>query len=725
MAGEFLTDEQMALLEAQVNSAPAFISDEQMAALEASQGSGRELSAVEAPQSRGQEYARAIGAPVSSFLKSIPFADEAVSGLNAIGGKGLNIASFGLLGDSRPVSEQYNESQSIIKQLQDLNSEVNPEADIAASIIPALLAAPAAGSLAAKTAGKVVSKVPLARNIPAYATRLPVIVQNVGKGAAIGATEGAVYGLGEQEGGRGVNALVNAMGGGVFGGAAGAVSDLASKAIKRLPRAMKYSPVEQKLASKLTHATDDELISALKQMKKADDLGNPLFLHETDDIGGYVDNLADYVANSDATGGIAKKAVKARTNQGMDRVLKKLDDVSPSASVLEGNKKLVKSAADKIDSIKELRKEAAAPLYDEAKRLKPIIKTEKMDQLLGIKKVPKNSPLAKLVDQHGKPLVDTVEEGSKTGKGFESAKFRKVIEANRANYPELGKLPPNHISNIQAGLQSINDEMQFALRNEQMAKWERLKDLKDAILDEVGRENPTFLDANKVYSQYSGIIGDLNDTQVGIIKDLADKRIKTAAKKIFELEPQQIKELRASLGNDDSFLSGVRAFIQDQVENTTTGRNAVTKLIGSSKGRAKLKAAGISDSFIDFLQNEERIALGKNRVASKSDTAIRQSQTMSPSKIARILTHPKRSVVDFVSDLATGLSDEQERLYHRELAEALFDNRKGAELLGTVQAKRLAEQVSNAERSALADALIKRSVMPPVREGVYDYFFKE
>lgn len=545
-------------------------------------------------------------------------------------------------------------------------------------------------------------------------------------GVLAGTGEGALYGFGNARGGLGdrldrakTDATMGAiLGGGVpaIGGAMNAAGEIANtlgirKALantlglfRNATDDVVLSPVNQKIARKLQLAKDYQLKDALEQMQKSKASGNPLFLQETDEIGGSMKALSDYVANADATGGIAQKAIKNReiggkTRSGKvitgikDRIINKLDDISPQKSTLQGNQSLREAAQTRIKQAKKARGQVAAPVYKKAFE-NPIIDDPKLKQMIGLSKL-----------------------GGKT-KTEASKKLVSKIKQLKDNYPNLRKLPDNHLKILDKVKRSLDDDIETALKNKNTSEYQNLTDLKTDFLNRINWSNKDYRKALRTFSKNSPDVTGLTDGQVGVIDALTDNRLKTAAKKIFELEPEQIVDLKKKFGNDEAFTDGVRAYIQDLFENKGSNATAIKKLIGGIKEKAKLKAAlgDKADDLIEFLENEARIVEGTRSVAKGSDTFGRQQQDLTMTDAISMLRRPTRGLLELGDRLVAGRTSSQEDKLKRILANTLFNSRRGAKSLENILQYRGA--LREAQKQAALDAANRTPISPYIRSGL-------
>lgn len=525
---------------------------------------------------------------------------------------------------------------------------------------------------------EMVGSVPSSLAIPAV--RGASAVARMGKAAGIGGAMGAAYGFGSGENdarNRAANAAVSGAVGTAMGGAGQGIAETVAPLVSRVVRGK--TPVAAKVVQEATQRVpDNEIASAQALMQQAKSEKSPVFLAEAleDDN---VFALAKDIANRPETRREAQAAIINRTSEAFGRIDQILDDVSPVKSPVEASKWAQMRAAQVIDEMEDARHAAVGPMYKAAHEAGKNLQSEKLDKLLGSADEPPN-------------LV------------------RSIINDLQKKFPEFREEPVNSSRMLNEVLGELNARINLEQNAQQQR---RLLALKSALEDEVEKLNPLLKDARETYAKMSPAIDAAKASRLGVLEDLKADNIQQAGNKIFQLAPERIEELKQSFGSQGQaeFSAVVRAFLQERIEGTQEGRNALRGLLNTEKGKRQLEAALGKQQFkriYEKLNREFNMFEAKNRYRRGSDTMENIDNRSATNKtlgavnrMFRFMSRPKDSI-------QTGLDRKFSNPDPRTLdavREALFSTDGGLQTLQEVQKLRQARSKDQITLNAISRAL--------------------
>lgn len=496
--------------------------------------------------------------------------------------------------------------------------------------------------------------------------------------AALGAGTGAAAGFLGGEGGAG-NRTVNSLLPAALGAALGAGGHKLTA-----PRTSTGDAAIDLLKKSTKDIPDEKLLAASKEMADAAKAKSPLLLQEAiDDPQLYAE--ARTLATRPEGRRQISGALQQRTNERFGRLEEILDDVAPEKSVFEGAKAAVGKAGEVIKAAETARTKITTPLYQKA-------------------------------FQGGKVESEDLTELMK-----DSYYLKEGI--NRAKrFKEYSKLPDTHIKVLDKAKQFMDDRIEKAVAQGEKSIIRSLTDEKNQLLEILDKANPDYQAARDAFSSISPEVSKLAESQLGVIKDLADDKVPQAINKIFSLEPERIKELREVLGKD-TFKSLTRAYIQDIFEKTRDRHDAFSKLIGSEKAREKLKIA-LGDSFDGIfkkLAREQKIHLGSQKLGEGSPThgygvlAKELDENLSGSSVD-LVRHPirwvDRNITQRLAEAIRGAQGKPDMA--RDLANIYSDPVRGQNALAQILAARLQKTApqSRTGNVPLQEQLMRALIVP-------------
>lgn len=512
------------------------------------------------------------------------------------------------------------------------------------------------------------------------------------RGMAAGAASGAIGGAGyAKPGERDVGAIVGAGLGAGFGVAAPAlgagagwvasrpgVRRFGQKALERggkflkelgedgrinipeMPRENDLNKVEQMIAWALRDVPEEKLDAAEIQITKALKENRPMWLGES------VDDASSYqkikgILNSEGGQGVSEDAIMARAGSAMHRATSALDDLGGERSAYKGARQGLNAVDHKLDNLIRLRKAQADPLYNAVREETPIFTGERIDKAI-------NRP-----------------------------RTQAAIKKVRQEFPEWETLPDNHFNVLQKAKEFMDDQVRAASREGNKTLANVAATTKNELLDAMDEINPIYKEARDVYGGYSYELESLTGPGMPLefLADVkAGRPTEQAARKLMNMPPEAIAEARDALGTENAaeFRALVRAHLQDLVDSTKEGYNPVTKIFDTPKKLEQLKAAiGDDKAFeklVEGLKQEELLFKGKTKYFTGSSTQTNQrtqkelDRAIGRTEAVGALRSPWQTVHNIWNSIfETPGKPELER----EIAQALLDTQKGADILKRVR----------------------------------------
>ena len=405
------------------------------------------------------------------------------------------------------------------------------------------------------------------------------------KGAGVGAVAVPIVGRGVQVGANSLADLLTNYG--IIG--TGATPARASElgAVNLGGGGVKYTPEELILAKQLKNTPIDKVRSAANEMAvTGDDV--PLFLPEALQSP-KVNRNARFVANYEPSLEFSQSAIEGRTKDAATRATDLFDVVSPDRGAFTGASRMAKAADDIIKGAEKSRADEAFPLYAEAYKDVPTIKSSALTDLM----------------ENDRVLTGAIKKVKET--------------ANNA------KLPDNSARILVKARQEISNRIDSEMSRGMGRAARDLTDTYNQLNNILHNESPLLAQADQAFASASTGIDELTGTFLNSLRNMTDDKVSNV-NQIFNLPAERISKLRDTFdaaGKLDEWNAGVRSYMQTAVEGTKEGRNFVDKLTGTTLAKNKLQAA-LGDSYEQVakgLAYEGRMFEGKNKYHTGSSTA--------------------------------------------------------------------------------------------------------
>lgn len=432
--------------------------------------------------------------------------------------------------------------------------------------------------------------------------KAPSMVSSIGRGVATGAGYGAVAGAGYADGdldARLEGATMGAGVGGVLGGAVGGVSGLVNKvgtkrAAQQLrkefgqamnselgalipkgatPKAKQQVTAAQKVLLKIfDDATDEELLLAGQRIEKARATNTPLTIVEAlDTPQGWADAKA--IRATRGGRGVAGRFMEDRRQSLGQRVSDVLDTIAPEQSPHQASKNLTGAAEDIVGSLESARKSMSGPLYKKAAAENPIIDSPVIDEILEY------------------PMIS------------------KAVKRIRSKYPRSidPDMPDNHFVVLDKLKQNLDDDIGELMRKGRKGEASELLQMKRQITDTIDSMGG-YEEARNMYAATSRPIDWLKGSkfagkkEAGLLEDILSgdaKKSGAAAKSLMGKSPDELRQIRQvyeKSGYGQEFRAGIRAALQEQLDNVNTGVNndqggaVFNRLFGRNASEKKMRA---------------------------------------------------------------------------------------------------------------------------------------
>lgn len=489
---------------------------------------------------------------------TLGFADEIAAGGDALLG---HLAGRGSQADS--FDKRYEENLATERARDRAFDKANPIASNVAQI---------GGGVAGTAAA-----------LPASVLKLPATYLGaVKQGAKVGGAAGAIGGFGEGEQGLG-NRAANAAVAGTFGAGLGAALPAAlvpaKKGIEAVRRAVGAYDPEQLAMGKVGQAFERDSIPVEEAGTRLAMSDKPQTLF---DVGG--ENVRGLARAAAGSPGPAKQSavrmLEERQAGQAGRVSSNIDNTMRSAGG---------GFYENIDDLLRQRSTGSRPLYDEAyahndgfawsDTLHDLMKRPAVKEALSRAErlAADEGVAAKELTFSRKADGSSVAEQYPTFRGWDYVKrgLDDVVDSNRNPYGRLNQ------------------------------QGRAVDQIRRAVLDELDHINPKYAEAR---SAYAGPSRSLEALEMGRKALTADSEI--TAREIAKL----------SQGDRDFFREGLKRAIQDIVQNTPDGADAVKRIFGRPALREKIEAAF-----------QDRMAFAKFRSAMEAEAAMyRNAQSVSP-----------------------------------------------------------------------------------------------
>jgi soluble lytic murein transglycosylase-like protein len=607
-----------------------------------------------------------IGAGLSALGQglSLGLSDEALAGLTSL---------FG--GDSYSAElARQAEQRKQMQQLYPVTSTVGEIAGGVAGTIPAMSVA--APSLASRLLLGATGKA----------------APTVGQLAAIGATQGGIYGAASaQPGERILGGLTGAGIGTVASPVLGKVAQYGAQKIGEgvsLLKALggtqpelgafgfggtpKLSEAEIQLAKILSETAPENVTGARQALVRAGELGKPMFLPEAVESPALYQQ-AKFIANYPASIEVAETAIKQRANDAAERMTQTLDLINPQRDVTSGASQLFEGAKTILENLGVARKQATAPLYETAFNSTPQLTNASAIELIGTNK-----------------------------------RIQQAIAQVKKEVPELADQPDTSLELLHQAQQYLYGKSK-ALKNKYVAG--KITDARKALMSAINEESPDYAQATKMFAQMSKGLTAKEQSKLGFLAGVSPTRPESIGR-VFALEPDVIGSLRndfVEAGLTDQWEAGVRAYFQRALRKTLDDKNPINKFIGSLDLRDKLRAAlgEKADRVLEPLAVEQQMLKGQRQYFAGSPTAPLQQTAASfeesKSLIRRAVQASKDPIGTAGKFLADALGNQKDKKFYEDYARLLFSNpEQGLDTLSTItnlaggfrQARQVGEQVA-------------------------------
>ena len=478
-----------------------------------------------------------------------------------------------------------------------------------------------------------------------------------------GATTGAVAGAGNADGGA-VDRALGATGGALTGALMGKTLDTGARTVGKVVNKLKgenAAPIIEDSASrligrKLANSTDDDILAAANRVQKARAGGQQMTATEAlDTESGH--RFMQYLGNDQGSRDDVQRFMENRALGADDmtsvykRVTEKLDKISSTKGTLATGQRGSKAAKAILEELADSRSKAVTPLYKDAYKTGQITKTPELRKLL------KNSYMERALTEARKDL-DLGEKVSKT-----------ITVKGKPVTKQVYKYANNDIRVLDRAKRYMDDliasESDKVKRGTATGTKEReLNKVNSALKSLLKDSSEAYEEATGTFARMSEPIDRIADLNVRTIANLPETRIAQAGRKLFELHPDQIREVKSSFGGkyDEDFFALVRGGLEDIIERQ--GDPNKIDLAGKMlKGNnlEKLKAAlprGVFRDVKEFLKNESLMHKGRIKTYAGSPTNPLQDERAAnrglPEKLLSLITLRFMQLAGSASGAITG-----------------------------------------------------------------------
>jgi len=532
-------------------------------------------------------------------------------------------------------------------------------------------------AIGAEIVGGIAGTIPAATMAaPGLASRLLLgatgrAAPTVGQLAAIGATQGGIYGAASAEPGE-------RLAGGLMGGGTGAIAGpvigkAAQYATETLGGALaragttagsergaitlggaRYTPEEIQLAKVLSQAAPETVPTAEQALRRAGELGKPVFIPEAVESPALYQQ-AKLIANYPASIEVAKTAIEERAANAVNRITETLDKVAPVRNVNAGANRLVEGAKSLLEDLGVARKEATRGLYEAAFERTPQLTADNAVELV------QRNP-----------------------------RIQQAIKAVRKELPELAEKPDTSLEVLHQAQQYLSGKAR-SLKNKFTAG--KVADARNALMKAIKEESPDYAKATDTFAQMSKGLTAKEQSKIGFLANVSPDKPESIGR-VFALDADVISSLRddfVAAGRLDEWESGVRAYLQRAVEKAQDERNPINKIIGSPDLRNKLRAAlgDKYDAIIEPLTIEQKILKGQREYfAGSPTTPLRQAEESLQESFGAIRSaiqagkDPVNAAGKLLSKMLGGRQDDE---FYKNYAKLLFrEPEQGLETLGRI-----------------------------------------
>jgi hypothetical protein len=408
------------------------------------------------------------------------------------------------------------------------------------------------------------------------------------------------------------------------------LSGLLSGAAELAPVA-RQAFVERRLAKDIAQV-NPQMVQSLRS--KAGQLGIPITPAE-------ITNLSSLMSQQKVLGNVPESSIvmqkfykerEAKVQNAVDDYLKSLSQVEDRAAA--GNRGLQALEAQKQNLMKA-REDAVEPIYRAAFEASVPVNTEPVfDQINNMLKTQPASgktaaylnKIKNLITRNDIPEVDKF--GNPVVDEFGQNVFKSGAE---------DRLP--NLQNAKIEIDSLFKEDAFSSLDKTMQA--KLVQIKDNLLNQMGKDNPDYIAANKQFELLSQPINEFNERITGVsLMQMSPDNIKNFANRIFENpSPETIKYAKKQIiagGGEEAWNAVTRAFLEEQWNlakkpaksqqgvKLDTGNTWQNIILGDQKSLKAIKAALPPDQF-NALRDLAEVLEATGRVKKLgSDTAFNQ-----------------------------------------------------------------------------------------------------
>lgn len=389
--------------------------------------------------------------------------------------------------------------------------------------------------------------------------------------------------------------------------------------------------VERRLAKDIAQV-DPQMVQSLRS--KAGQLGIPITPAE-------ITNLSSLMAQQKVLGNVPESSIQmqkfykereAKVQSAVDDYLNSLSQVEDRA--VAGNRGLQALEVQKQNLI-NARDKAVEPIYTAAFEASVPVNTKPVfDQIDNMLKTQPSSgktasylnKIKNLLTRNDIPAVD------KEGNALLDEAGNTVFKSGAED-----RLPV--LQNAKIEMDSLFKEDAFSSLDRTMQA--KLTNIKNNLLEQMGKGNPDYIAANKQYELLSQPINEFNERITGVsLMQMSPDNIKNFANRIFENpSPETIKYAKKQIiagGGEEAWNAVTRAFLEEQWNlakkpaktqqgaKIDTGNTWQNIILGDQKSLKAIKAALPPDQF-NALRDLAEVLEATGRVKKLgSDTAFNQ-----------------------------------------------------------------------------------------------------
>ena len=309
------------------------------------------------------------------------------------------------------------------------------------------------------------------------------------------------------------------------------------------------------------------------------------------------------------------------TQQIQPAVERFLESLSPTSDIAEAGAKGQKALLSSKKALEEARERESAPFYEAA--------------------------FAESVPVNVKPVVDKIDSMLKTAKGSQKTKLLKFKELLYTEKPRLdaegNEIMAKVLDDRLPSLQNAKFEMDREFKDEVFGSMDakiqaQLTSLQKDLVEAMGKNNPKYLEANKVFADLSKPLEEFATSKSGMsltamsrdnLNQFADRLFESNSVSAINYAKQQIKSV-----DPEAWNSVTRAFLQKQWQQAKkpsarqqgmkldTGGTWANMLFGDIERQKALRAA-LEPAQYQALRDLSQVLEGAARVKKLgSDTAF-------------------------------------------------------------------------------------------------------